>query len=733
MDMEGGLPVSTTGNPEDGGSTPPKEHCITKDFQLIGDYAAAYTRGGWRVFPLHTPLSSGCSCGTADCSKIGKHPRIADWQHAASSDPATVAAWWEQFPEANIGFLLDGMAVLDVDPRHGGFESLLALEEKYSRLERIARQESGSGGAHFLMAPGELKAPIARGFRPGLDLLTGTGCYIVVEPSRHASGGHYQWADKPHPLLTDRDSTVFPQLPRWLLDVAAVPTVVPNGGRKGFAIPDEIGEGRRDTTLASAAGKMRRAGFSPAEILAALRQMNQERCKPPMAQTDVERIAASIGKKQPAADEGGGLTNDLASAILAADSFARDQGTLLYRFEKGVYRPTAKRFIETRVKSLCVDREKTKSWNPELPARVEQWIRADAPELWERPPLDTLNCRNGLLDVESRTLRPHSPGFLSAIQIAAAFDPGAECPHIDRFIGEVFPDDCQHLSFEVAAWLMLPETSLQKAVLLLGSGANGKSAWLSLILSFLGRENVSALSLHRLEADKFTAARLVGKLVNIGSDLPSAALTGTSMFKALTGGDIVTAERKFEQSFEFTPFSRLLFSANSAPRAEDSTHGFFRRWLVVPFGRTFDESDPDTVPRAVLDAQLSEPGELSGLLNKALDALPAIRKGRFTESASTRAALADFRATTDPLAAFLDKWTVERPDGMVLKDVLRRAYGQVCQDSGRPLLMDVQFTAALQRLRPGVEAAKRTIDGKKTQVYLGLGMVTAQEHPSGLF
>jgi putative DNA primase/helicase len=277
---------------------------------------------------------------------------------------------------------------------------------------------------------------------------------------------------------------------------------------------------------------------------------------------------------------------------------------------------------------------------------------------------------------------------------------------------------------------MLPDTSIQKAVLLLGEGANGKSVWLNLVLNFLGRENVSTLSLHRIESDKFSAARLVGKLCNIGTDLPTAELAGTSLFKALTGGDTITAERKFEQSFEFRPFARLMFSANSAPRSDDNTHGFFRRWLVIPFNRTFDESDPDTVPRKVLDARLSEPGELAGLMNRALEALPGIRDGRFTESASTKAALDEFRRTTDPLAVWLDHNTVERPDASVQKDKLRSAYGLVCQDAGRPIMPDTQFTSALKRLRPRVQTAQRRVDGKPTRLFIGLGMVTREPEPS---
>jgi phage/plasmid-associated DNA primase len=144
---------------------------------------------------------------------------------------------------------------------------------------------------------------------------------------------------------------------------------------------------------------------------------------------------------------------------------------------------------------------------------------------------------------------------------------------------------------------------------------------------------------------------------------------------------------------------------------------------VIPFTKTFDETDPNTIPPEILNARLSQPSELSGLLNKALDALPTIRKGRFTETASTRAALDEFRRTTDPLAVWLDQHTTERGDAMIPKDKLRSAYGQVCQEAGRPIMGEVQFTAALKRLRPKVEVTKRRVDGKPTPVFIGLGFV----------
>jgi putative DNA primase/helicase len=685
----------------------------------MSKWAATYARHRWRVHPL----KSG-----------SKEPHIQDWPQKASCDPAQITAWWTAYPSANIGLSLDGLACIDVDSRNGGLESLAALEKEHGPLDSHARARTGGDGWHYLFQSVE-GVSTAGNFKPGLDFLTGSNHFIVVEPSLHPSGNRYKWSDNINPLTTHRNDIGLVVPPAWILEAAKSKKLkIAAKGKKTFALPDTIPEGQRQMILTSAAGKMRRASFSQGEILAALEKMNEERCTPKLLDRELRSIAQSIGSKEPApVDEDAGLTKALASAITASDHFARDAGGMLYAWQDGVYRPTGQRIIERRVKALIEEWKMAKLWTPELAARVEAWISVDAPELWERPPLDVLNCANGLLNVNNRVLAPFSPSHLSAVQIPVSYDASAQCPGIDKFIGDVFPSDAQHLSAEITAWLMLPSTDIQKAVLLLGEGSNGKSVWLNLLLNFLGRENVSALSLHKIEADKFCASRLVGKLANFGTDLPTAELASTSMLKALTGGDVITAERKYEASFEFRPFVRLIFSANSAPRSGDSTHGFFRRWLVIPFEKTFDETDPQTIPRAVLDSRLSQPAELSGLLNRALEALPAIRKGRFTESDCTRAALDEFRRTTDPLAVWLDQDTVERPDAMIPKDKLRSSYGQVCQDAGRPIMGEVQFSAALKRLRPKVEPAKRTVDGKRfTPVYLGLGFVTHDAVP-GLF
>jgi putative DNA primase/helicase len=230
------------------------------------------------------------------------------------------------------------------------------------------------------------------------------------------------------------------------------------------------------------------------------------------------------------------------------------------------------------------------------------------------------------------------------------------------------------------------------------------------------------MSLHSLESDRFAAARLMGKLVNICPDLPSAYLESTSVFKAIVGGDRIPAEYKFHDGFDFEPFARLLFSANHPPKSGDSSEGFFRRWVVLPFEKTFSPDRPGYVPRDALLAWLTGATELSGALNRALDALPHVLKGGFTDSESVRQAAEDFRAATDHFSVWLELATVDHPAAWIPMATLAAAYNAACERAGRPPMNKQQFGRALKRARPEVRDSRRMTDSRQILGYQGIGL-----------
>lgn len=291
------------------------------------------------------------------------------------------------------------------------------------------------------------------------------------------------------------------------------------------------------------------AAIGPDEVLKLIEQSN---------------VPNQPGKRNPDSDA---IIKRLADEITSSWHFAKDVGGKLYAYNNGVYLPDGEKLIKGSVKTLLVQWGFASKWRSIVAKETAEFIGVDAPELQTRPSSTILNLQNGLLDLRTGELLPHHPDFRSSLQFPVLFDPKAACPETKKFLSEVIPKDSQALYFELIAWLVTINQDIQKAVLLIGEGCNGKSTLLNAMTAFLGRHNVSAIPLHRLESDRFSPARLVGKVANICADLPSAHLVGTSAFKALTGGDEVLGERKFINSFEFHPFARLVFRKSAATQS----------------------------------------------------------------------------------------------------------------------------------------------------------------------
>jgi putative DNA primase/helicase len=418
-----------------------------------------------------------------------------------------------------------------------------------------------------------------------------------------------------------------------------------------------------------------------------------------------------------------GLTKKLADAIQHKHHFALGADARLYVYHAGVYRPTGEQIIRREVKSTLLTWDKSSSWSRKRRDEVVAFITDDAKNLWERPPVKSINVLNGLLNVKTKELKPHSAAYLTDVQLPVLYDPDAKCPTWEKFVADWFPEDAFDLAWEIPALLMIPFTSLQKAVLLHGDGGNGKTRYLTGIRSFLGTRNVSGLSLQKIESDRFAASRLVGKLANICADLPTTALQSTSTFKAIVeGNETIHGERKFKDSFDFVPFARLLFASNPYPRSNDASKAFFDRFFVIPFSRQF-RGRTGEIPRHVIDRELSRPAELSGLLNKALDALPGLlERNGFTASKTTTEAWDDFRKTTDPLAGWLDANTVLHSEAIVVRETLRLKYNNYLCSMDKPPVSATAFKPAVEALRESIIDTQRTVAGKMERVWVGIGL-----------
>jgi hypothetical protein len=231
--------------------------------------ARVYARSGWSVFPLWWVDCGRCACPAgAGCTSPGKHPLTRAGLNDASQDEAQIDVWWRRWPMANVGLPAgaNGLAILDIDPRHDGHTSLARLVDCLAdygeRLPDTLRQTTGGGGLHLLYrAPSEGIKGGSNVFGPsmtGLDT-RGRGGYVVAAPSAHVSGQAYRWidflaeiADWPRRLSVLLDPPKPKPEPR-AIGTSVLPTVGAdngpdaflNGSAAGYAHVALHGEARR--------------------------------------------------------------------------------------------------------------------------------------------------------------------------------------------------------------------------------------------------------------------------------------------------------------------------------------------------------------------------------------------------------------------------------------------------------------------------------------------------------
>tara|TARA_R110000824_G_scaffold82382_2_gene206463 strand:- start:3651 stop:5870 length:2220 start_codon:yes stop_codon:yes gene_type:complete len=174
--------------------------------------ALEYASNGWSVLPLHSVTDDrSCTCGSNACKSPGKHPRTSNGVKDATTNAALIRSWWSANPKANVGIALgeaSGLWCVDVDPRNGGDDSLLALQLKNDDIPETLHCLTGGGGEHFFFEYKKSDRIRNGKLAEGIDVKS-TGGYVVAAPSRHASGELYKWA---------ADSSKPCRAPGWILE-----------------------------------------------------------------------------------------------------------------------------------------------------------------------------------------------------------------------------------------------------------------------------------------------------------------------------------------------------------------------------------------------------------------------------------------------------------------------------------------------------------------------------------
>lgn len=391
-----------------------------------------------------------------------------------------------------------------------------------------------------------------------------------------------------------------------------------------------------------------------------------------------------------------------------------------YNYDAGVYRPLQMEdvrsiFLSEMLKDGLTNYRKVGAVSDKI-ACFKSIEGRTFTQAQENPDDNILNFANGLLDIRTYTLTVHTPEYLSTSQIPIMYNPDATAPRWEQFVREVSSDDPQQVKLlqEVAGYCLTTSTVFAKAFILFGQGANGKSMFTRLLAKIVGKDATSSVNLTTLTR-QFGLYGIIGKKINLIDEI-SGNYFESNTIKGVISGETMSAEVKYRpEPLEFVPTAKLLFSVNELPKINDTTPGLYRRFIIIPFDRSF-ESAPDLT----LEQKLTE--ELPGILNWAIAGLKVLRgEGRFNETDRNTEAMRIFKTENSPMVEFFNLYyepvtAAEHGKFLIPLTDLYAQYRQYCFDHGYKPKALANFSRELAHTRIDGYDIKRLQDGKRQMV-----------------
>jgi putative DNA primase/helicase len=630
--------------------------------------ALRYARKGWRVFPLNGKEPYGGTRGFLD----------------ATSDADEIKAWWRQWPDANIGIACDsetGPIVIDIDaPNKSKHEKdgLKFLRGQLKAAHLSTRSAiSRRGRLHLYFGPMRNGTRIKRMIRPfkndagrkyAIDIL-GDGGYVVAPPSVHpVTGKRYKWDDSKGTHMEAFPKVLFQFLRRGDIKKIAPP------------VPEVIHEGERDTLLTSLAGTMRRRGMSPEAILEALRVENAARVRPPLSDKQLHKIAHSIGKKTPVADDE--HYTDLGNARrFVAMYHKRVRSIVAYNrqpwfiWEGSRWCPDvtgevprhAKLTIRTLYQDAAQLADETlrdevikHALKSEAAGKIRAMLElaATEPEIsLTTDQLDAnpwkLNLMNGTIDLKTGELNDHKRTDYITKLAPVLYNEKARAPRWLKFLDEIMAGNDELISFiqRAVGYSLTGDVREHCLFFCYGQGRNGKSTFLEVIHALLGdyatKAEFTTFQSRRGEGPRNDIARMRGARFVSATEAHGERGFDETVIKQMTGGDTLVARRLYEDLFEFRPQFKLWLAANHKPMVKEQTEAFWSRIRMIPFTVIIPPEKRQKNLGQVLQ------NEMSGILNWALEGCQHWRTGGLQEPESVVKATKAYKEEGDVLSEFI--------------------------------------------------------------------------------
>jgi putative DNA primase/helicase len=351
-----------------------------------------------------------------------------------------------------------------------------------------------------------------------------------------------------------------------------------------------------------------------------------------------------------------------------------------YRWDGCAYRKTFTDAVKKRIHTV-LHRNRSRSVSRSAVGsiletmRLETLIEGTTVPCWlsEKPkyPADEIvSARNGLLHVPGllrgrSALLPHTPSFFTLNALDYDYRTDATCPQWERFLNELWCDDAESIRTlqEWFGYLLLPDTSHQKFLMMIGPTRSGKGTIARIVRMMLGESNVASPTIRGLSGS-FGLWGLVGKTLAI---VPDASVKASSslveLIKSLTGEDALDIDRKNLAPLSGVDLtSRLMVVANQPPAMVDPSGALAQRMIILETRHSWAGKEDRQ-----LTARLAT--ELPGILLWSIDGWRRLRKrGHFRQPRSSRHLVEQYGTA---LSVNSSKQSVP-PHGVATKTITRR-------------------------------------------------------------
>ena len=450
--------------------------------------------------------------------------------------------------------------------------------------------------------------------------------------------------------------------------------------------------------------------FSVDEAKECIKIINKYVLKEPLSDDELEVILRDEAFAKPIFFSKNVFLFDKFAVYLKSQHHIKRINNQLHIYKDGIY---VSGYAEIESVMIHHIPQLSKQRRNEVLSYLEVLIRENTPV--SEPTL--IAFRNGVYDINTNTLHPFSPDYIITNKIPWDFNESAYSEKCDRVLDNLTcnDDDVRMLLEEMVGYTMFRRNELGKAFILTGAGKNGKSTFLNMIKRMLGFNNLSVLDMKKLN-DRFSTVMLFGKLANIGDDISEEFIADSSDFKKITTGEMIDAEQKGQPKFQFEPYCKLLFSANSIPRigkGRDSG-AIMRRLVIIPFNARFDKTSDDF--DAYIGDELKSQLSMEYLIKVGIEGLKRVLATQeFTICEAVQRELEEFEETNNPILGFFKENDITDINGHVTKDVYLR-YQKYCFENGLQDISAGEFSKQVKKYY-NVGITTKRVNGNPCRVF----------------